>query len=107
MPGPLLHLGANVTCAHAAPASPSTTNPRVTVSGQPTALLTVPYLVSGCTLPPPNAANGPCVSGQWQSGTTRVKSTGQPLAIMGGSATCTPTGTPLLTQSAQTRAVAT
>lgn len=106
MPGSLLHLGANVTCAHSGSATPSVTNPRVTVSGQPTALLSAPYLVSGCTFPPPSAANGPCVSAQWLTGTVRVTSGGQPLAIIGGSAICAPTGTPLLTLSAQTRAVA-
>jgi hypothetical protein len=106
MSGQLLHVGANVTCAHSGTASPSSTNARVTVSGQPTALLSASYLVSACTFPPPNAGNGPCVSATWSSGTVRVTSTGQPLAILGGSATCTPTGTPLLTLSAQTRVVA-
>jgi hypothetical protein len=107
MPGFLLHVGAQVTCAHLAPASPSTPNPRVTVSGQPTALLSVPYLISGCTLPPPTVANGPCVTAQWTVGSVRVTSTGQPLAIMGGTAICAPTGTPLVTVAAQTRALAT
>jgi hypothetical protein len=106
MPGPLLHLGASVTCAHSGQATPSATNPRVTVSGQPTALLTVPYLIAACTFPPPSAANGPCVTAQWVAGTVRVTSLGQPLAILGGSAICAPTGTPLLTISAQVRAVA-
>ncbi|TIC88296.1 hypothetical protein E8D34_04980 [Nocardioides sp. GY 10113] len=106
MPGPLLHLGATVTCAHAGPAAPTMTNPRVTVSGQPTALLTAPYRVTGCALPPPPTANGPCVTGQWTLGTTRVTSTGQPLAILGGTALCAPTGTPLLTLAAQLRATA-
>jgi hypothetical protein len=107
MPGPLLHIGADVTCAHQGPATPATPNPRVTVSGQATALLSVPYLVSACTLPPPSTANGPCVSATWTVGTVRVKSVGQPLAILGGVAQCVPTGTPLLTKSAQTRAIAT
>ena len=35
----LLHLGASVTCSHTGAAKPATTNSRVTVSGQPTALL--------------------------------------------------------------------
>ena len=107
MPGPLLHLGADVTCAHQGPAMPMTPNPRVTVSGQPTALLPVPYLVTGCVLPPPPGANGPCVSAAWSVGPVRVTSAGQPLAILGGVAQCLPTGTPLVTRSAQTRAIAT
>ena len=36
MPGFLLHVGAQVKCAHAGLATPTVPNPRVTVSGQPT-----------------------------------------------------------------------
>ncbi|MFE2124247.1 hypothetical protein ACFW9U_26780 [Rhodococcus aetherivorans] len=107
MPGFLLHVGAQVQCAHGGPATPTATNPRVLASGQPTALLSVPYLITGCTFPPPPAANGPCMSAQWVVGSTRVTSAGQPVAILGGTAVCAPTGTPLVTVSAQTRALAT
>ena len=107
MPGFLLHLGAQVQCAHLGPAQPTTVNPRVVVSGQATVLLTTPYTITGCTLPPPTTANGPCVTAQWTVGTVRVTSTGQPLLIMGGQAVCAPTGTPLLTLAAQTRVLAT
>jgi len=95
MPGYLLHVGAQVLCAHAGQATPTTPNPRVTVSGQPTVLMTAPYSVVGCTFPPPNAANGPCVTAQWMSGTTRVLSNGQPLLVQSSQAVCAPTGTPL------------
>ena len=37
MPGPLLHLGATVLCAHGGQATPSAPVPRVQVSGQPVA----------------------------------------------------------------------
>jgi hypothetical protein len=37
------------------------------------------------------------------TGTTRVTSTGQPLAMQGGQAVCVPTGTPLIVVAAQTR----
>lgn len=107
MPGPLLHLGAQVKCLHGGTATPASPNPRVTVSGQPTALTTAPYLIAGCALPPPIAANGPCVSGQWITGTVRVTSNAQPLAILGGTSVCVPSGTPMLALSAQTRVVAT
>jgi len=107
MPGPLLHLGAQVKCLHGGTATPASVNPRVQVSGQPTALMTVPYLIAGCALPPPPGANGPCVSGQWLTGTVRVTANGQPLAIIGGTSVCAPSGTPLLPISAQTRVVAT
>ena len=106
MPGFLLHVGATVQCAHAGQAQPTTPNPRVLVSGQPTVLQTTPYVVAGCTLPPPTAANGPCVTAQWVSGTTRVLSNGQPLLVQSSQAICTPTGTPLMIITTQTRASA-
>ena len=103
MPGFLLHVGAQVLCAHAGQATPTAPNPRVTVSGQPTVLITSPYVVAGCTLPPPTVANGPCVTAQWVSGTTRVTSNGQPLLVQSSQAICTPTGTPLIIVATQPR----
>ncbi|NOZ51808.1 MAG: hypothetical protein GXP08_01500 [Gammaproteobacteria bacterium] len=107
MPGFLLHVGAQVLCAHAGQATPTTPNPRVTVSGQSTVLITTPYVVAGCTLPPPPAANGPCVTAQWVSGTTRVFSNGQPLLVLSSQAVCAPTGTPLMIVGTQARVSAT
>ncbi len=106
MPGFLVHVGAQVLCSHAGQATPVTPNPRVTVSGQPTVLLSSQYTIAGCTLPPPNAANGPCVTAQWLTGTTRVTSNGQPLLVQSSQALCTPTGTPLQIITTQTRASA-
>ncbi|HZL46024.1 MAG TPA: hypothetical protein VFC28_07335 [Opitutaceae bacterium] len=106
MPGFLLHVGAQVTCSHAGQAQPTAPNPRVTVSGQPTVLISAPYIVAGCAFPPPPAANGPCVSAQWLTGTTRVLSNGQPLLVQSSQAICAPTGTPLLVIVTQTRASA-
>ena len=103
MPGFLLHVGATVMCAHAGQAQPTVPNPRVLVSGQPTVLLTAPYVVAGCTLPPPIVANGPCVTAQWVSGTTRVLSNGQPLLVQSSQAVCAPTGTPLMIVATQAR----
>jgi hypothetical protein len=103
MAGFLLHVGATVMCAHAGQAQPTVPNPRVLVSGQPTVLLTAPYVVAGCTLPPPIVANGPCVTAQWVSGTTRVLSNGQPLLVQSSQAVCAPTGTPLMIVVTQTR----
>lgn len=103
MPGFLVHVGAQVMCLHAGQATPTVPNPRVTVSGQPTVLMTTPYVVAGCTLPPPPAANGPCVTAQWLSGTTRVFSNGQPLLVQSSQAICVPTGTPLLIIATQPR----
>lgn len=103
MPGFLLHLGATVQCVHAGQAMPMVVNPRVTVSGQPTVAISSPYVISGCTLPPPTAANGPCITAQFVSAATRITSNGQPLLMLDSQAICTPTGTPLLILVTQTR----
>lgn len=105
MPGPILHLGATVLCAHAGQATPSAPNPRVLVSGQPVATMAAPYIVAACPFVPPGG-NGPCVTAQWVSGATRVVASGQPLAIMGGVSVCAPTATPLMPVVAQTRVIA-
>jgi hypothetical protein len=107
MPGFLVHVGAQVMCSHAGQAQPSVPNARVTVGGQPTVALSSPYTVAGCTFPPPPAANGPCVTGQWLTGTTRVTSNGQPLVVSAGTSICTPTGTPMMAVVTQTRVTAT
>jgi hypothetical protein len=107
MPGPLLHVGATVLCAHGGQAQPTVPNPRVTVMGMPTVTLSSPYVVAGCAFPPPTAGNGPCVSAQFVTGTVRLTSLGQPLLIMTSQAICAPTGTPLIPSVAQTRVVAT
>jgi hypothetical protein len=104
MPGFLVHVGAQVLCSHAGQAQPTAPNPRVLVSGQPTVLITAPYVVAGCALPPPPAANGPCVTAQWLVGSTRVLSNGQPLVVLSSQAICVPSGTPLLIVATQTRA---
>jgi hypothetical protein len=107
MPGFLLHVGATVTCSHGGQAQPTTPNPRVTVMGMPTVALTSPYVVAGCAFPPPPAANGPCVTAQFITGSVRVTSMGQPLLLLSSQALCAPTGTPLLIAATQTRVVGT
>jgi hypothetical protein len=107
MPGFLLHVGATVTCSHGGQAQPTVPNPRVTVMGQPTVAMTSPYVVAGCTFPPPPAANGPCVTAQFLTGSVRVTSMGQPLLLLSSQALCAPTGTPLLVAVTQTRVVGT
>jgi hypothetical protein len=106
MPGFLLHVGATVLCSHGGQAQPTVPNPRVMVGGQPTVLLTGPYVVAGCALPPPPAANGPCVTAQWIVGSTRVTSNGQPLLVQSSQAICAPTGTPLIITVTQVRVTA-
>ena len=104
MPGFLLHLGANVICAHAGTATPLTVNARVLVSGQPTVLFTARHGIAGCTMPPPPGGNGPCVTGQWITSALRVSSQGQPLLLQDSQAICIPTGTGLTAVTTQTRA---
>ncbi|MBN8923575.1 MAG: hypothetical protein BGP10_06200 [Rhodanobacter sp. 68-29] len=106
MPGFLIHIGASVLCSHGGQAQASMPNPRVTVGGQPTVTQPAPWLVAGCGLPPPPAANGPCISAQFVTAATRVSSGGQPLLLIDSQAICAPTGTPLLIVASQTRATA-
>ena len=106
MPGPILHMGATVLCAHGGQAMPTAPSPRVLVSGMPVATIAAPYAVAGCAFVPP-AGNGPCVTAQWIVGAVRVLSLGQPVVVMSGVATCVPTATPLVPVAAQMRVIAT
>jgi hypothetical protein len=106
MPGPILHMGAVVTCAHGGQAMPTAPSPRVMVSAMPIATIAAPYAVAGCAFVPPGG-NGPCVTAQWVVGAVRVMSMGQPVVIMAGVSLCAPTGTPLIPVQAQPRVIAT
>lgn len=101
--GYLLHQGATVQCAHAGQAQPSVTDLRVKVDGQYVVCQSPPWTVSGCSMPPPSAGNGPCVTAMFSSAATRVKASGQPVLLTDSSATCTPTGTPVTVAQTQTR----
>src|SRR3954467_15025073 len=102
MPGFLLHVGAQVMCAHGGQAQPTVPNPRVTVLGQPIVNMPAPYVVAGCAMPPPPAGNGPCVTAQWVTAATRITSNGQPVLLLDSQAICAPTGTPVLIVMTQT-----
>ncbi len=95
MPGFLLHQGATVLCLHGGQAQPTVPDPRVTVSKQPVVTLQSPYVVAGCTLPPPPAANGPCVSAQFITAATRILVGGAPVLLQDSQAICAPSGTTL------------
>ena len=103
MPGFLLHVGATVLCAHGGQAQPTVPNPRVKVMGQPIVMQPAPYVVAGCTFPPPPVANGPCVTAQWVMVALRVKANGMPVLLQDSQAICTPTGTPLIVSMTQLR----
>jgi len=95
MPGYLLHLGATVMCMHAGQAQPMIVSPRVLVKGQPVVTQTSVFTIVGCTLPPPAASNGPCVTAQWVSASTRIRAEGVPVLLQDSQAICIPSGTGL------------
>jgi len=103
LPGFLVNLSAIVTCTHQGIAKPTMTVPNVLVMGQPIAVRTSPYVVAGCLLPPPPAANGPCVTAAWLSSATRVFANGNPVLLQDSQSLCAPSGTPLLITATQTR----
>ena len=94
-------------CSHAGTAQPVVVDPQVTVSGQPIVTLSSTYTIAGCTMPPPPAGNGPCVTAQFTTSATRVTANGQPVLLNTSQATCVPTGTPLIITTTQTRVTAT
>ena len=102
MPAFLLHQGATVMCSHGGQAKPTMPNPRVSVSGMPIVTIAPPYVIAGCPFVPPGG-NGPCVTGQWLVGATRVFTNGQPVVLQSGPSICTPTGTPMLVVVTQSR----
>jgi hypothetical protein len=104
MPGPLLHIGASVLCAHGGTATPTTPNPRVLLGGLPSVTLATPYVIAGC--PFTTGTNPmPCVTGQWLVAATRVFSNGQPLVLLDSQSICTPNGTPMMPVMAQSRVI--
>jgi hypothetical protein len=94
MSGSLLTTAATVMCSHGGQAIATAPNPAVTVMGVPTVLLSAQWAVAGCPLTPPPLP--PCVTAQFITGTTRVTSNGQPLAISTGVGVTVPNGTPLI-----------
>jgi hypothetical protein len=101
MPGRLVQQGATVMCAHGGRSTPTAPNPRVRVSGAAVVSLSAPWTVAGCPLPP--VSGGPCATATWTAGTVRVRSSGQPLVVQTGTATCAPTGVPLQVTVTQMR----
>ena len=103
MPGFLLHFGADVSCSHAGKATPVAPNPRVKVSNQPIVGISSSYIIAGCSLPTPPAANGPCVTAQFVTSAVRITANGVPVLLIDSQSLCTPTGTPLLPIGTQPR----
>lgn len=106
MTGPILHLGATVTCSHGGQAMPVAPSSRVLVNGQPAVAMASPWTVAGCGFTPPGG-NGPCVSASFVAAATRVLIEGQPAVLQSSVSVCAPTGTPLMPVQAQTRVIGT
>lgn len=104
MPGPILHLGATVTCSHGGQATPTAPNPRVLVSGQPVVTQAAPWVVAGCGFVP-TGGNGPCVTANFVVAAARVFVAGAPAVLQDSVSVCAPTGTPLVPVQAQTRVI--
>lgn len=92
MAGYLLDQSATVLCMHGGQMQATVPNPRVKVSGQQTLTQPNPWTVSGCPFTA-GTTPMPCVTAQWTSAATRVKSGSQPLLLLDSQATCTPNGT--------------
>ena len=107
MANSILHVGAMVQCMHAGQAQPVASNPRVKVGGQPIVTQSNSYTIAGCSMPPPTAGNGPCVTAQWTVAATRVKAGGIPMLTKDSQAVCVPTGTGLNILNTQLRVKAT
>lgn len=105
MPAALVQQGVTVLCSHGGQAQPSVPSQRLTLGGQPAVTTPGPWTVAGCALPP--SAGGPCATAMWSVGTVRVTSMGQPLVLATGTATCAPTGVPLMVTVTQIRVTAT
>jgi len=89
-------------CMHAGQAMPVVPNPRVKVSGQPTAQQPNPWTIAGC--PFTTGTNPmPCVTAQWITAATRVLSGGIPLLLQDSVAICTPNGTGVIIVQTQMR----
>lgn len=92
MPGYLLHVNATVLCLHAGQAQATVPNPRVKVGGQPTVQQANPWTVAACPFMS-GTTPMPCVTAQWVTAATRIRSGGMPLLLQDSQAVCAPNGT--------------
>ena len=80
MAGFMLHVGATTQCFHAAPATATTSNVRVFVSGAPAVTAADVFTVAGCPFTIPGPKPQPCVTIRWAPA-TRVFINGQPAVV--------------------------
>ena len=89
MPGFFMHVGVGMQCPHQIPATTTTTQPRVKVSGMPVATAANQFKVGpGCPFQIPFGVGTkpqPCVRVQWTNFSTRVfVNNGQPVMLQPG-----------------------
>jgi hypothetical protein len=109
MPGPILHIGALITCPHQAPVQAPPTNTRVFVGGRLALTATDVVSVVGCPFTVPGPKPQPCVLVKMIP-STKVLINGQPAAILTPATLCysaeqIPQGPPN-SSATQTRVVA-
>jgi hypothetical protein len=104
MPGPILHAGAVVSCAHQGVAQPTSPFPRVLVNGMPVAMMPPPWAVAGCVNPP--QAGGPCVTALFNNPAKRVFVNVAVPVLLIDSIGMANNGLPVLAKSAQPRVIA-
>lgn len=100
MSGPIVHVGAGISCTHGGPVSVVPGNPRVLVGGQPVATVADSFLIAGCAFSLP-AGPHPCMRIQWTGPATRVTAGGSPVVTqasvgLGLAADQAPQGPPIV-----------
>lgn len=88
MPGNIAHVGATIVCPHGGKVQDSPGSGRVKVGGQPVALASDTYLVTGCTFVVPGPKPQPCVRAQWVVTSTRVKVEGKAVILQTSTGIC-------------------
>ena len=81
MPGPILHVGATMTCPHGGQVTTVPGSQRVMVSGMPVATMADTYLIAGCAFTIPPGRPQPCIKVHWTVPAIRVQVAGQPVII--------------------------
>ena len=88
MSGFVFHVGATALCPHGGQVSVVSGNARVTVSGQPVALLSDLFTIGGCPFQIPGPKPQPCVTVQWLVPASRVRVNGQPVILQSSTGIC-------------------
>ncbi|MEO7360525.1 MAG: hypothetical protein ABI120_09345 [Gemmatimonadaceae bacterium] len=90
MPGPILHVGAMLTCTHAAPINTPTGNTRVFLNGAPALTIADVPAVAGCPFQIPVGGGTkpqPCITVKMIP-STKVMVNGQPVALLTPATLC-------------------